>query len=148
MQIKIMGYERAIRYKPKVITLAMRIFDPDGCLNSPTVRLNDSVMYRICGYTFSDIDPDEFLRNYPDRVLPNNLFNEGIALQILDDFRRLRDGCSELLVHCTLGAVRSPAVAIALNDIFELGNDSEEMRNKHKKYNRYIYSVLMNVASR
>ncbi len=143
-----MGYRRAIQYTPKVQTLAIRIFDSyPGSDNSSSLKLQDSSFFRILGYVFDDQDVDRLLEHYPDYDLEgltkrNLLFNDELAKKILSDFQRLRDGCLDLLVHCTLGGSRSPAVGIALNEIFDLGYDSGELKERFSVYNRFVYRLL------
>ncbi|MFA5888017.1 MAG: hypothetical protein WC852_04885 [Candidatus Nanoarchaeia archaeon] len=149
MDIKIIGYRQAAKHKPSVPTLAIRIFDsyPDSD-NSPKILLRDSSLYTICPYTFDDINLDTLLRDYPEtdvfelrqKHIP---FNENIAKQIITDFENNRKEKLELLVHCTLGASRSPAVAIALNEIFNLGNNTDKMKARYSAFNTYIYRLML-----
>lgn len=130
MNIHIMGYRQALQYLSRVPTVAIRIFDsyPDS-QNSPRLELQDSSFFRTLGYVFDDLDCDWILQRYPtyDRkgvAIRHILFDEALAKKMLDDFARVKEGCLDLLVHCTIGACRSPAVAMALNEVFELGQDS------------------------
>lgn len=148
MNIHIMGYRQAIRYVPRVPTVAIRIFDsyPDS-LNSPRLELQDSPFFRTLGYVFDDQDSDWILQRYPAYDLKgvairNVLFDEMLARKMLEDFAGLKDGCLDLLVHCTIGACRSPAVAMALNEVFELGQDSQALKDRYPTYNRFVYRLL------
>ena len=144
-----MGYRRAIQYTPKVPTLVIRILDsyPESD-NSSSLKLQDSSFFRTLGYVFDDQDVDRLLEHYPDYDLEklakkNVLFNNELAKKILSDFEKLRNGCLDLLVHCTLGGSRSPAVAIALNEIFDLGHDSDELKKRYSAYNQFVYRLLI-----
>ncbi len=149
MDIKIMGHRRAARYVPKVPTLAIRIFDSHPVSsNRPSLQLKDSSLYTICGYTFDDTDLDAILWCEPD-IDVQELYKRDVILDrklargILNDFVTLSVGCKGLLVHCALGASRSPAVAMALNEIFGLGYDTEAMKKERFTYNRHVYRLLV-----
>jgi predicted protein tyrosine phosphatase len=73
----------------------------------------------------------------------NVVFNDGLALKILNDFAGLKDGCEALLVHCFLGISRSPSVAIALNEVYGLGRNTEDMKTFYSDYNRFVYRPLV-----
>ena len=138
---------------PEVPTLVIRIFDsyPD-CLNSPNKKLKDSPLYTILNYTFDDQDVDTLLEHEPDYYLDelaqnHVLLNEDLAKKMLNDFERSKNGCLDLIIHCTLGGSRSPAVAIALNEIFALGYDTDKLKEKHSIYNKFVYRLLKEARS-
>ncbi|MBU2637683.1 MAG: hypothetical protein KJ955_01800 [Nanoarchaeota archaeon] len=147
MEIKVMGFRKALAHTPLVPTLAMRIFDSDA---DPIIKrpLVCSPFYKIYCYTFDDLDMDIIHALYPNdkSYLRRVHFSEDIAKQILTDFENSRQGMLELLVHCTLGANRSPAVAIALNEIFGLGHNTDEMKTKYSAFNRYVYRLMKEAA--
>jgi len=126
-----------VKYVPVNETYVVRILNSDGRLNK---ELKDSKLYRIHEYTFDDNDPR--YEGTPGGIM----IDEDIARSIIEDFRNGREGCSDLLVHCTRGEDRSPAVAIALNEIFDLGENTEELKDKHRVYTRWIYRVMMETA--
>jgi len=143
MEILVLRADQALEYAPSVPTYALRI------INSPKMRtlfpsglLVQSPNYKqIKEYAFDDCDP--LYNPEPKNTI---MFNEKIAEQILCDFREGKDGCASLLIHCGLGLNRSPAVAIALNEIFRLGNDTEKMKRDYPLYTVYIYNVLRKMA--
>jgi len=133
-----MGIVDAVGYVPVVPTFAIRIFGSDGRFKD--YGLKNSELYRIHEYTFDDNDPHR--EGAPGRII----IDGDIAREIIEDFRNGREGCSDLLVHCSMGEKRSPAVAIALNDIFDLGADKEALRRKYSFYDRGVYDVMMKSA--
>ena len=153
MEIKVMGYGQALRHIPTVPTLAIRIFDSfPGSSNTSARRLPESSLYTIREYVFDDLDVDRVAPRYGQEVIEQwrkkyAVFDEEMAQRIVDDFARLRSGNLELLVHCTLGVSRSPAVAVALNEIFDIGYDIKKMKREYNGYNRYVYRLLKEVSS-
>jgi len=89
-------------------------------------------------YKFADLFPGETRKGI--------LFDKFIAERVIEDFRVGREGCGTLLVHCSQGQNRSPALGIALNDIFELGHDSEALRQKYDAFNQWVYKVMLETA--
>lgn len=70
--------------------------------------------------------------------------NEKIARNIVSDFSHHRNSIDELWVHCLLGQSRSPAVAAALNEIFNLGNDKDELMAKYfDTMNPLVYGLMI-----
>lgn len=79
------------------------------------------------GHRFGDVDPDryhlygeaqeaeEMRRDFGDRII-----SPSTAQAILTEFSKLHPKASALMLHCNAGMSRSPAVALALRDIFEL----------------------------
>ncbi len=143
MNIHIRGNRTASTYLPVVPTLALQIFD--SYPGSPKTTLRDSPLFTICSYTFDDIDSDQLLEHYPQTdvnklVERHVLFNKPLAQEILNDFTTKRVNNLDLLIHCTLGASRSPAVAIALNEIFNLGQ--QNLKEQYPAYNHFVYRLL------
>lgn len=140
MQLLIMSRHEARNYEPLVNTYAIRIFSSE--LFYPDDKLQGSLFYKVIQYyLFDDIEPGRFFG-------PGIMFNEDIAARILRDFQEHREGVEALLVHCTFGKNRSPAVAIALNEIFSLGNDSEALKKQYDQLNKHVYNVLKETASK
>lgn len=145
MKINILKHIKAIPYQPQVPTYAIRIFDPDPGTLIMDLRGDYQV---IKEYMFHDTDIDFILSNRPDHDVEASerkyhLFNSKIARNIIQDFSNNKEGCLELMVHCTLGGNRSPAVAMALNDIFNLSYDTEKMKQHYLCHNRFIYRLMM-----
>lgn len=138
MKLLIFSLDDAVAHCPQEPTYAIRIFSAYQ-RNNPLWEqpLASSEFYRaICTYYFDDVEP--FFASKSEVLL-----DDGIAMKILDDFRRQSSGCKSLLVHCSRGRNRSPAVAIALNDIFGLGHDSDLLMKKYPDSNWYVYDKLI-----
>ncbi len=139
-----MSREDARVHVPDINTYAIRIFSKFNLFNLYDAQLIESPFYKVIKqYVFDDIEPG---RSFSSKVMPNVLFNENIAQRILNDFQTQRGGIEALLVHCTFGKNRSPAVAIALNEIFNLGHDSDALKKKYDQLNKYVYHVLKETA--
>jgi len=134
-----MGLPDAMDYQPNNSTYAIRI---QSSFINHQFGLKKSSLYTIVNYVFDN--------NWPglhDEVNDKSItFNEDIAHNIITDFKR--DGLDKrtLLVHCYNGTNRPPAVGIALNDIFNLGHDSDKLKREYHGYNRHIYDLLLEVA--
>ncbi len=93
-------------------------------------------------YVFDDVWPG-LHKNDP------GLITAEIACNIISDFVEARNaGCEGLVVHCTRGKNRSPAVGIALNRMFELGYDHGEMRQKFPEFTHYVYRTILEEGAR
>lgn len=130
---------------PEKPTYVIRIFvTPSAKYPDLTagLRLKKSPLYkRVVEYIFDDND------NYPATFeLGPTWFSEQIAESIIRDFVNGKEDIEALLVHCTAGRNRSPAVAMALNEIFALGHDTDVLKQKYNRYNHFVYETLMGVG--
>ncbi len=144
MEIKIISLEQAKKYIPLVPTYAIRIFS--GCPeeNEDYGLLRYSKNYiAIRNYTFDDIDEPNFV---DEEKKGFKIFNLEDARLIIFDFDKKKKECLELMVHCRYGEGRSPAVAAALNDIFELGDETWRLFVLYPKMNQLIYERMMDVG--
>lgn len=158
MGVIILNAEQARNYEPSDRTYAIRIFNSRKKIEIERARLKNSDFYiAIRNYTFDDISPNSgrglslvfnFFRYqlYNLEVIERVAFNANIASEMLSDFRIFGRDCSDVLVHCLKGRGRSPAVAMALNDIFGLGENSSELRRRFPYYNKLVYSIMMSAA--
>lgn len=138
-----MSQDEAYLHVPTNPTYVIRILMSGQIMfNAPFKPLKDSSLYRaVREYVFDDVWPGiESSRDI--------LFSPNIAEEMLKDFVMNRNQCSDLLVHCSRGINRSPAVAIAFNDIFSLGANSDEFRMKYPQANWFVYNSLINEARR
>jgi predicted protein tyrosine phosphatase len=141
--IHILSLEEALSFIPDEPTYAIRISSPYD--NNTQYPLMESPHYRaVHHYLFDDMWPgmpeDFYSYLLEEQYKP---FTTETAHQIIDDFSRVVDSIDSLLVHCQYGLNRSPAVAIALNDIFELGEDSAFLKQHYPEYRRFIYKTLL-----
>ena len=88
-------------------------------------------------YLFDDIDCPR-----PGKIL----LNKDLAREIILDYNNLRGNSQDLLVHCQRGQNRSPAIALALNKIFNLGEDSNELIEKYRYGTWWMTNLLLNQA--
>ncbi|MEK6926868.1 MAG: hypothetical protein AABX11_00400 [Nanoarchaeota archaeon] len=71
------------------------------------------------------------------------IFTPRIAEQILIDFERYSPNSEALMIHCYAGISRSPAVAMALNAIFKLGQKRELERDYIGSRNTFVYDTII-----
>ena len=139
MDLHIMDLLRAPEYEPVKPTYAIRIH----CSTSPDPEfvLKKSQFYRkISEYSFDDNEP--LFQAGPVTI------TEDIADSIVRDFAKHKDNVEALLVHCTRGRNRSPAVAIALNEVFSLGDNSNELKKEFHAYNKHVYKLVFEAGQR
>jgi hypothetical protein len=133
----IFGYRDAMAFIPDRSSAIIRICDfetRDYCDargewdNSPEAPLVASNHWkRVFSYRFGDIDPDRhvlyegeesaktYLAGLEDRII-----NPDLAKTVVQEFASIPDNVQCYVFHCNAGSSRSPAVAIALNRIFNL----------------------------
>ena len=133
----IFGYRDALQFIPNRPSAIIRICDfetRDYCDargewdNSPAAPLIESDHWKnIFSYRFGDIDPDRhplyegaesakaYFAELEDRIISLNL-----AKTIVREFASIPDDVQCYVFHCNAGSSRSPAAAIALNQIFNL----------------------------
>jgi hypothetical protein len=68
-------------------------------------------------------------------------FDKDIAAKIINDFKISGKEAECVLVHCEKGQNRSPAIGIALNEIFNWG--IEGLKEQYFDYRKYVYSIMM-----
>jgi len=141
MDIKIMSLVEAITYRPDKPTYAIRIFGGKYLDDFSKFPLKDSSFYiHIAKYIFDD--------NLPGITSGPAWINDEIAVDIINSFSSKRGSIECLLVHCLRGRNRSPSVAIALNEIFNLGHDTNNLKrcytfqNGEPEYNYHIYETI------
>lgn len=141
MRIRIFGEFEARGHLPERPTYAIRIHN-SRVLQADSTQLIDSPNYRVIrDYTFDDCDPSY--------VHPGDLmFEDSLADRLIREFIEGRRGCEEFLVHCSRGQNRSPAVAIALNEAFNLGEDGSDLRRRFPHMTKYIYKKLIEASRR
>ena len=143
MNLLIMSLFDAIKYIPSDSTYDIRIESPPNPgFDKPFAErypLQKSDLYTIVEYNFDDRTPD---------FGSGKLFDEEIARRLLTDFKERGVSKETLLVHCARGKNRSPAVGIALNEIFNLGYDTKELKQKYPEATWYVYRTLLDVAKR
>ncbi len=142
MNLKILGLAEAVAYQPTNPTYAIRISSKERAVLR--AALQDSDLYTIVEYFFDDDDSTSLGKVSADSIT----FDETIAGSILSDFEEKGLDKETLLVHCLGGKNRSPAVGIALNEIYDLGHDTEELKKQFPETNWYVYEMLLKVAKK
>jgi hypothetical protein len=145
MELLIKPLEEAKFYVPKNKTYGIRISSEWAYLDSFVDFVESDNWVKISSYLFDDVWPgmprlDGVLYG---RETPLSVEKAG---KILTDFQEHISEIEALLVVCTYGKNRSPSVAIALNDIFELGHDSEAMRQDYPGFRPFIYNTMLRAA--
>lgn len=137
-----MGQSQALEYEPQEQTYGIRIGFSGICSEIATAefkRLESHPLYVPHAYYFDDAEPwtkDEWERPITKET----------ATKIVNDFKEGKDRCSALLVHCERGQSRSPAVAMSLNHIFNLGYSNKELAQKYPLFNLHVAQTLYTVA--
>jgi hypothetical protein len=150
MRIQVFNIAQAIKYIPKVRTGVIRIenskiFGDQYC--APLLGMDTGLLRPVHTYFFDDIDcVKDGYENWSDVV--GNRFMDKDAEDIIKDFRGYKDKIDELVVHCKHGQSRSPAVAIALNELFSLGEDSFILSKEYPFFNEYVYKTMMDVGKK
>lgn len=104
-------------------------------------------------HIFDDIDwltpdqLDEHARQGPDQSEDYVFFSLDRSCAVVQDVAEIIKSIDTLLVHCKYGLSRSPAVAMALNDIFDLGYDKEWMTYEFNRYNEPVYKQMLRAGS-
>ena len=155
VKVFVLPHGDAQKFIPEIPSLAIRIFDtfPD---NDGTQSLEEcSNWVKILNYTFDDIEVNRYPPEHITKMLLKNpefiLFNKDLSDQICEDFSYFKD-VEQLIVHCTFGWKRSPAVTRALQEIFNLdmqwGNErtARIMDFIHEglpwRGNEYVYHLM------
>lgn len=136
-----MSLESAVSHQPDKKTYVIRI-GSERYTYSVEEPLKDSPFYvHIAKYLFDDVGPMS-VHYHPE----NKLISEETAGQIITDFSHYKDNIDCLLVHGMHGRNRSPAVGIALNEIFDLGHSTNKLKDKYSESTWYAYNLLTTVA--
>ncbi len=140
MDLHIFGWGEVFRFQPTKPTYAIRIASSENYLFDQKPLVDSPFYTKIVKYRFDDIEPG--------MRIDGLRFTGVIAEQILDDFKPYNDSIEALLVHCMVGESRSPAVAIALNEIFSLGHDGSALKERYSEMNKFVYRTLIEVAKK
>lgn len=139
MNLLLMSLERAVQHVPTQETYAISI---RSHLITVPGTLRPSPFYTVKEYFFDDDWPGF----YGKIAAGSTTFTKDLAARILEDFHDRGLHHETLLVHCARGKNRSPAVGIALNDIFHLGHDTEALKKVYHESNWFVYDLLLETA--
>lgn len=138
MDIHIFSLEDAVSYQPDKPTHAIKIYSSFSDFRWP---LQNSPFYVS---QFEYVFDDNFGRFQagPVSITPN------LADKLVRDFAEYISQVKALLVHCSGGKNRAPAVAIALNETFELGANTKELKRKFPDANWEVYEMVLQAGRR
>ena len=139
MELYIFSKSDAVRFLPKKPTYAIRIISSWDD-QERIMPLQDSEFYtRIRTYTFDDND---WYKTGPVWI------DNDLAGKILKEFEQDKNHIESLMVHCTQGKNRSPAVAMALNEIFNLGCEHSNLEKRFPDFNHHTYKTLIEASAK
>jgi len=143
-ELYILSKEIAATFQPEKPTRAIRLIDFPEKRRALFPPLQGTYTH-IHTYYFDDIDYDTTLSE--EEICAKGLvrFNHDIAEQLLQDFQS-ESPFEAVLIHCSAGLGRSPGVAIALNEIFNLGYETWKLESRYAHYNKYIRQTLRDTA--
>lgn len=135
-----MSLSDALEHEPVKPTYAIRIYSsiPSNQQDKSSFykSLKNSNFYKkIAEYTFDD--NDRYIKVGDVTITPE------IADDIVTDFAEYKDQVESLLVHCSRGKNRSPSVAFALSEIFNLGHDTERLKKEYFFHNKLVYEKVL-----
>lgn len=132
MELLIMSREDARKYEPLKKMNVIGILPT--CYDSCERIVQDRSEYaNITNYCFDTV-------NCIDNMANLKQIDSALAIKILDDFEWMQEEVPCTLIHCLDGVTLGPAVAKALNDIFDLRNN---MDNNYSFYHKHTYDTLM-----
>ncbi|MBT7705983.1 hypothetical protein HN747_00905 [archaeon] len=141
MKIHILSGEVAEAFIPGRETYCICI--GNSCMNETAVNhLNDLKLCTANVYRFDDTRPNDSCRLEGD-IIFNDIMARGIWSDFLDNYRVGDD----LLVHCSAGLGRSPAIGLAINKHLRLDWDSQRgILQNAPGFNRWVYKTMLEVA--
>jgi hypothetical protein len=139
-KLHILGYAHAMQFIPIESTLAIRVWDVGtrdyvdargNYDNGPAAPLQESELWvGQLGFRFGDVDPDTHElhvdKKRADEIreeCANSIITPKIAQKLVEAFSQHYKKATALLFHCNAGSSRSPAVAFAMKEIFQLDYD-------------------------
>ncbi len=142
MEIVIASIFEALLFEPEKETYAIRIFGGQH-RDLASYRLKESPLFvHVAEYVFDDLESGSPMA--PHYVWPTS----GIADRIVAYFQAHGLESEVLLAHCLFGRNRAPAVAIALNDTFGLGQDSAALKRRYPHMNTLVYALMLEAGKR
>ena len=109
-----------------------------GLLNGPWSKISEK---------YPEMTKEGLISYYESEGHPyerGDLFNKNFAKQILSDFEKVKKNTETILIHCRKGNNRSPAVGIAMNEIF--GWEIYGLKERFPHYRRFVHKILMDVV--
>ena len=150
MDLRILSAYEAMKFEPIVPTAVMRIYSGSPMMNYGYGRLRDNPLYvrkflyvfdDLHGYSGDEMDMESKLG--PDENPDIIFMSREDARQVIEDFVFVKDKVECLVVHCKHGQGRSAAVAMGLNETFELGDDTFRMSKEFPNFNPGVYELVV-----
>ncbi len=63
----------------------------------------------------------------------------------MNNYEKVESKIDNMVIHCNLGKNRSPAIGIAMNEIYGWGIGG--LKEKFPKYRRFVYDIMKKTAS-
>jgi len=134
----VLNRDRAPHFVPELSTAVISIHTPGD--NSPNFPRD--VFERVLELEFSDVNRSQYMKHHEN--LPAHrmvCFKKKDADKILDFVNDcLTHDIEGFLVHCDAGISRSPAVALAIREIYMLKRD---IPRRWDLYNKTVYYEIM-----
>lgn len=115
-RIRIMSHDEAVRYRPSVSTMMIRVLDSDACIGdsgegNEALRYADDFM-NVFSIVVDDIQRD-VSDEYPGMVLFSEMHADWLS-GVFDSGYGLGDlkGLEEVVIHCRAGVSRSAAIGV------------------------------------
>jgi len=154
MKIWILNYLEAREFDPEELTLAVRIFDPGATKlehNKPVPLKCSTLWLDEVRLEFEDIDIWSYQQEGGVALArrlqeERKCFDERMAEFMLAETARTIKKAQALMIHCNAGLSRSPAVARALVERFEIQPEwsGKRRRMMEDDYhgNEWVYRLL------
>lgn len=147
MKVTVLGKDDVAKYKPKKTLrqkpILIRIKDKGIWTTYPNIR-HINRYKSVFDTEFLDIEvlPHETERQ---RIYKDEMFNERIALELLNFIINNLKNTSEIVIHCTAGERRSKALGLViLSKILKDYKQYEELskNNDFPRGNNMVYQIL------
>lgn len=147
MKITVLSKDEVANYKPKKTLkqkpILIRIKDKGIWTTYPNIR-HINRYKSVFETEFLDIEilPNDTERQ---RIYKDEMFNEQIALELLNYIKNNLKNTSEIVIHCTAGERRSKAIGLViLSKILKDYKQYEQLskNNAFPKGNNMVYQIL------
>ncbi len=141
MKLLVKSLQDAIKYIPLDKTYGMRISSEYSLDNLSSLKENPNWI-KINSYVFNDVWP-----GMPEELLVwhkrPTYFSKEKAKIILSDFQKYKEQTETLLIQCNEGKHRSTSTIIALNEIFNLGHDTNKLKKQYAGFRPFMYETFL-----
>lgn len=131
-KLLIMGKVHIKTFKPEPFSLLIRILQVNEIPNELKFQ---SFFKKILIYNFND-----------KKELTKESFNQKILKQLKKDTQKIKEDFDTIIIHCSMGLSRSPAIALGLNHIYKLGFNERKIKKLRPRYNKFIYNLIKGIG--